>query len=112
MNTPNAGYIQPPDDDDSVYQAIRASIEGDDEKLADAVSDYYDPMRVEMDGHDLLTEFTLALAKSEPWLRAVCEDRPIPDSELQNFRALLRQVETAEHRLEQAIVSASEGMLP
>jgi hypothetical protein len=63
--------------------AVRKRIESDPVELGEAVADYYTGTVLKCDGPELLTEWTLALA-----------------------RALLIQVETAKRRQAQAITDA------
>ena len=86
--------------------AVRKRIESDPVELGEAVADYYTGTVLKCDGPELLTEWTLALAGAESALNAVCRGDAIPDSELQAFRVLLLQVETAKRRQAQAITDA------
>jgi hypothetical protein len=88
------------------FVAIHSRINSDPEKIADAISEYYDDFRVSVDGHDLLTEFTIALAGAENLMDAIAHGDALPDSELQAFRALCRQIAEAKRRTSVAVDEA------
>jgi hypothetical protein len=79
--------------------SIRYGIESDAELLGEAVADYY----AGNEHCDLLTEFTLALCGAEKLVDAIAHGDGLPDSELQAFRALCRQIEEAKRRTTIAI---------
>jgi hypothetical protein len=89
--------------------AIRAQIESDPERVANAVCDYWAGTTLACDAPELLTEWTVALAASGRWLDCIANGESIPDSELQSLRALLRVVETAKQRQASAVDDAVEG---
>jgi hypothetical protein len=100
---PRESYLQ------SIYggldikeDAIKCRINATPEELANAVSDYYDGL-LPGEEHELLVEFSLALAGAERLMDAIAHGDALPDAELQAFRALCRQIEEAKRRQAQAV---------
>jgi hypothetical protein len=84
-------------------EAARNEVEGNRELLADCVSDYYSGDRVEVDGHDLLTEFTLSLAGAHHLLDVIMHGDDIPEKMFPALRELFKQSAIAAERKDAAI---------
>jgi hypothetical protein len=86
--------------------AVKNRIEVDPELMADALDEYLDQNRVNIHGHDLLMGFIPALIGAEKFVDAIAHGDALPDAELQAFRELCRQIETAQRRMAEAVSEA------
>ena len=90
-----------PDTEAAIEEMAHDSI-----RLGEAIADYWTGITFKCDGPDVLTEWTLALAGAEKLMDAIAHGEPLPDDQMQAFRALCRQVEEAKRRQARAITDA------
>jgi hypothetical protein len=83
--------------------SIRSRIESSTEEFSEAVSEYYDSLRVELDGHDLLTDFTIALVGFDAIAEKLFHGDALTDGDNIALRALGLQIKEAKRRAADAV---------